>query len=413
MANQNGDNQGQLDHEMTDAEVRDALRHVTHQLQLLGQRNDQLQQRNLTAAVDQRDAQVRIERLEAALRGEGVPANGGGGPAVRGGGGQEDGPPPPPRGNPRMTGLHFEAKETDDWISFRQAFLNAALFNNYTLRQAKLALKGAMRGAAFLSVQDIELMDDQETLEQVLDAYEAKFMPPAASDMARSRFETAMQGAKETILQWHGRLRMLSVRAYGGGNNEAQLIRAFAKGLRVRDVRKHVLRFQPDTYDAALNLAQTEQAVIDSCSHIPGSVPEFATNIAGQQSRGNAGARGVTQDGEPMEIGAIGKGGIQCHTCHLFGHIARDCGLVKKTDVQKGGSGGAGGRRFGGAQGGAKDQGKKPPGKRFNKRFVNALADLFDHYQEEGENNDEPEAEAAEEDEEEEESGDTEESQDF
>jgi hypothetical protein len=382
--------------------------------------NEILRAANLQDTGNRREQQGRIDGLEAALRDMGLQANGAGGFNVRGGrggrgggrgGGQggghgggnameedwdQDRPVPPPAGgaprNPRMPNLSFEGKDVDDWMSFRAAFINTCNFNQYSDQQAKYALLGCMRGSAFLTVANVNHEDVNFNIVDVLDDYEARFLPPAASDMARTRYETATQGVKESVLEWHGRLRMLHTRAYGNEGNENQLIRAFSHGLRSRKVKENLLRAQAQTYDHALNVAQTEQAVQDSMNYIPGSVPNFATTIAGQKPRRKDGS-------EPMEIGAIGDGRKQCHICHQFGHIAKDCTLMKKPKVvDANGKVNLGNRTPNPAKKGSGF--KNAGGKTFDKkprfgRHVNAVGDVV----KEDEEGDDPEEETAEDEE--------------
>ena len=325
---------------------------MQQELQALGNRNQQLEQANITARTAAVDAANRITAMEAALRDGGHEANGGGGPRVNAAAGHADlggGPVPPrPPMNPRMPTITFSGGENDDFLSFRTSFVNYALFSGFSDLQARRALLGSTRGAAFLSVQNINHEDNNMTVDNVLDLYEARFCPPAASDLARCRFETATQGPTESLLQWHGRLQLLHARAYGNAGgagiaDAALMIRAFARGIRVRKIREHCLRSQPQTYDQALQFSQTEQAVIDSGSYVPGSVP-FASNIGGHPQR-QGGGRG-RQD-EPMEIGQLGSHGkekLKCHNCSAYGHFSRDCPQPRK--VPKGVVAGAGPPRF-------------------------------------------------------------------
>jgi hypothetical protein len=395
---------------MDNVQLTAELRGLRQGLQVMEDQNNGLQQQNAqlqanldAAQVDRVDATRRIQALEAVL-------GGGPGPGIRPAAAGAAGAPAggPPR-NPRMLNISFEGRESDDWISFRQAFENACRFQDYGARHAKWALKGCMKNTAFLAISDINHEDDAETVEQLLGRYEEKFMPPAASDMARARFETAVQQPKESILQWHGRLRMLWTRAYaaavggwGGGVGDAILIRTFARGLRTKKVREHVLRSQPNTYDDALQAAQTEQAVADSCNYIPGSTPAFATNIGGSH-HGGAHHGGA----EPMEIGAMGTGKIQCHTCHLFGHIARECSLQKKPSkglAAPATAGASGASRFTKGRSDGKPKGKGEPEKKGQKRtrFIHAIADAIANINLEEEEDEEEEEEEVEEGDEEE-----------
>jgi hypothetical protein len=350
------------------------------------------------------DAANRIRGLEDALANAGAAANGGGGIHGGGGGGGPnnggnagDAADRPPL-NPKQPLITFFGREEDDWSSFRVAYINAANFNRFSQTQFKQALLGCMRESAFLAVQNLNHQDDDETGIELLDRYEAKFLPPAASDLARSKFETATQMEKESIIGWHGRVLGLFSRAYGlaGNMGEALLIRAFARGIRNRRVREHCLRSQPQTFDAALAAAQTEQSVLDSSSFIPGAAPPNTT-IAGQKVQRTGHRQGGA---EPMEIGALSSATAttQCHSCRSYGHFARDCPKRASTTATAGGgnrfkprtSGGATGKDDKNAKGGKEQRGSKN-----YRRFINELTDVIQEFNDYSADTDDDGAEAA------------------
>jgi hypothetical protein len=212
---------------------------------------------------------------------------------------------------PRPFDMRFEAKESDDWISFRGLFENYALTQGFDNPTAKRTLKGSMRGVAYVSISQLNHEDPNITAQQMLDAYERIFLPPAASSMAQAKFDAAVQQPKETILQWHGRLFTLWMRAYPTLIAHHEMpIRRFAAGLRKTRIRDQVLRTHPADYPATLDAAHAEQSIVDS-SHL----------LLGQMPTSNF---GPTQGGpEPMEIGAIDT--IKCHNCQGYGHLAKKC----------------------------------------------------------------------------------------
>ena len=323
-----------------------------------------------------RAAHVAHDEVVAHLRAGGGGGGGGGGGDVAM---DADGDP---RGGPReahrLLRLTFEGKSNDDWLSFKQAFLNQAKFNNYTDMSAKRALLACMKSNAFLAVQHINLEDNDLTLDRLLEQYEAKFMPRAASNMAKTRFENAQQQKNEDIMTYHGRLLLLWQRAYPTVQHHADeiLIRAFSQGLNNVAIKKHVYRENPATYDAALHAALNEQAVIDSVNPVVGGasgMPRVGPTRYGGSNNQSA--------GEPMEIGAMGgnpTANPRCHFCNLFGHFKKDCPKRVATAKSAGGA-------QGGAQGGAnattkfrkrEPAGNRGPGK--NKRLAALFQDLAD-----------------------------------
>lgn len=206
------------------------------------------------------------------------------------------------------------SSETQDWAIFRATFECAAQFYGYEDPQAKLALKYCMRDSAARAVGDIPLNNDDQTLGDVLDLYEARFMPNAQSSSAQAQFDLAKQGTRESILQWHARLRALYLRAYPGGIIDNALpIRRFALGLRRDNVMRQVLRERPEAFAEALACALNEESVIESTS------PMYQVNMAKRSE-----LKRNIDDPEPMEIGQMANNNT-CFQCNKKGHFAKDC----------------------------------------------------------------------------------------
>ena len=208
-----------------------------------------------------------------------------------------------------LPNLTFEGKESDDWLTFKDSFSNVAKFQRYTGEEIEWALKSCMKGTAALSVMNINHEDQNMPFAALLTQYEEKFMPPAASDLARARFDEARQNTKEDILQFHNRLRTLWARAYPAeaDPNRDLVIRKFMMGLRHSRIRDQVQRRRPQTFDAALGAAQDENAVIQG------------------------GKTAAVGDGsEPMEINKLDLTKTKCHFCQKMGHIMANCRQKKK-----------------------------------------------------------------------------------
>ena len=261
-----------------------------------------------------------------------------------GGGGGFRGPPP------RPSNLTFTNLPGEDWITFRKKFETLAETQRYDLQDSKNMLSMCMQGQAYITASRLDHRDANVTLQQLLNAYEAKFLPPSASAMAIQRYEQAVQGAHEDILDWHGRLDGLWARAYPAIPAGALLIRKFINGLRIKNVKQFVLRADPQTYDLALDQAQKEQCIQDQTAFGPGYNPAHHQVAVGHGNRG-----------EPMEIGAIGEQ-KRCFTCNLFGHEKKDCKYMRKPTgpATAGGGGNRGPARPGGA-GGPRPAPSKPP----------------------------------------------------
>jgi len=230
-------------------------------------------------------------------------------------------------GGQRIT--QFGNEDDESWTVWKNHFLNVSRLNGFTDLEQRLALAGAMKGKAALATLDINVEEPvglaDPTIVNVMELYQARFLPAAASQLARVKFDMARQGTTESILNFHGRLRALYNEAYPEAADQVLLIRKFITGLRRRELRMQAMRIGPNTYAEALEAAQNEASV---------------QQLAKIQDTGAAPA-----GDEPMEIGAMQSGQNnatnynnaprgqkgKCHFCQKLGHWKRDCGLLKKT----------------------------------------------------------------------------------
>ena len=166
-------------------------------------------------------------------------------------------------------------KESEDWLVFRRAFkLQAEMYGYDDLLGCK-ALATCMRGEAARIIQDIPVEalegEDPITIDQLLDEYEARFMPESSSSLAITAFERSSQMKEETLLTWHGRCRDLFVHAFPQVENinlDVTLIRKFQEGIYNRTVKYHLTRSRPRDYVTALTTAQNERAALMANSFI-------------------------------------------------------------------------------------------------------------------------------------------------
>ena len=85
---------------------------------------------------------------------------------------------PQARVNTRMR--TYKNGNDEDWAAFKRHARVTITLNNYDDRQARLALAGAMAGRAATAVLDINPLAEGLTLDQLINQYEERFLPPAA-----------------------------------------------------------------------------------------------------------------------------------------------------------------------------------------------------------------------------------------
>lgn len=212
----------------------------------------------------------------------------------------------------------FSSGTPTEWRIWRRNFQTIAVINQWDDERCKREAAAAMEGTAALAIQDIdhEVVQDIEAL---LDAYQARFIPEAAGKLARAEFNSAGQKTTETIIQWHTRLRELFCRAYPNReiDDDEAAIDQFVNHLLDTSIQSFVLDQGPDTYAAALNLAQSKlanQLILKKSGETRGTLNQI----------GN----------EPPQLNAMGepyrRQGVTCWYCQKVGHVQSDCENFKK-----------------------------------------------------------------------------------
>ena len=241
----------------------------------------------------------------------------------------------------------FSNPSTEDWTILRRHYENTAALNGFTDREAKLALSAAMEKDAALAVRDIVVEDNLVTFANQLDRYEARFVPAAASELAKAQFESMKQRRDENALVYTCRGRALYHKAYPNAQGEELLIRTLIHGMLNKTIRTQTMRARPETMDALLECMQNEAAVVNMTAYLDGgkqpsqvpmeigamqkmaSPPANAAPLAARAGAPAAAAAGAARPGDRP------KKKLKCFYCGNWGHIKAECKKLL-ADAQKG-----------------------------------------------------------------------------
>jgi len=153
--------------------------------------------------------------------------------------------------------------DPSEWREFRRQF-NFCIFDSmWTQGRRKRALASCMIGEAGRAIADIPLGpdvgNDAVTLQNLLDRYEARFLPAANARNARLQFHNTHQRPDEGVMAYHNRKREEFTRAYpnvADVETNGLLIDTFIDGLYDAEVAKLVATSDPQAYTNALSSAQ-------------------------------------------------------------------------------------------------------------------------------------------------------------
>ena len=213
--------------------------------------------------------------------------------------------------------LPYSSSDPIEWAVWKENFELAVITNRWSNARARRELAGSMTGTAKLAVKDIPIghaIAAPLEVNLLLNQYEARFCPVAASDDARQTLWDAKQQEGENILGWHGRLRGLYMRSHPEMNAVAiegsvDMKDLFFRGLASKPVAQQARARRPAQYADCL-----EEAV---------SAESSSRFFAGKDAVPHSNSYG-TGAMFAMRGGAHTKP-ITCYRCKKTGHLRRDC----------------------------------------------------------------------------------------
>ena len=215
--------------------------------------------------------------------------------------------------------MHFANLLGENFLAWRSQFQVIADYHWWSDEEAKQLAYAYMKGTALESIMDIRLRGP-ETIGQVLDEYQNRFLPQSDSQLLRAQFAWVVQLLNDSVQKLHACMRVLYHLAYPDPNtrNEVYLIEKFISALNNCEVQNYVIRRKPPTYAKALHIANEETSFIlmDLTTHAAGGLqapmPGDSSFIAALKAR-------------HTKLGRSSTPWRKCYYCDKEGHFKERC----------------------------------------------------------------------------------------
>ena len=224
---------------------------------------------------------------------------------------------------------YFSNSPGENFLSWRAQFQVIATLNRWTNSEAKSMAFAYMRGHALDTVLDISITEEHQTLADVLEKYQLRFLHSSRSQMLRAQFHCVVQLPNESIQRLHARMRVLYNLAYPDVHDRSDifLTERFVAALNNREVQNYVRRRKPSSFEEALEIANEETSFVlmDLATHAPGGLQQplpgdstFVASLRPQQAGTKTPARNAPsafRSSEPKK----------CYYCEEAGHLRECC----------------------------------------------------------------------------------------
>ena len=144
------------------------------------------------------------------------------------------------------------------WLDHRRHFQKIVLLHGWDDQRQRRELAASLQEAAGKAVQGIDPEAAGQTIANLLNLYNARFMPQAAGATARSNYQAARQLPAESVREWHTRIRELFALAYPNDDidNAPHSLDLFIAGLHNSNVRFFVQSTNIPDFTQALPIAE-------------------------------------------------------------------------------------------------------------------------------------------------------------
>lgn len=156
----------------------------------------------------------------------------------------------------RMTEATPEA-----WLEYRRHFVKIAQLQGWDDARSRQELAAGIQEKAGNAVSDININAAGIDVDDVLNMYQARFLPAAAGTTARTNYQTAKQLPTESVREWHTRVRELFFLAYPNGviDHEHHSMDIFINGLYLPQVHFFTASQDIPHFTAALPVAERSE----------------------------------------------------------------------------------------------------------------------------------------------------------